>query len=137
MDSRTQSSQPLETLRGWAVLPDALSACGGYESAPVWGEGSTSTTKYCLRYMTSALQLSSPPSVFEKFAISRSPGISSIAAADGELLTEELSCLLRLKGKVIDPEVVLEHITTVLEGGYGDDDSSAEMFEIHINRCTQ
>ena len=48
---------------------------------------------------------------------SRITGLSSIVSGDVGLLTEILHCLLKCKERVLDPELVLEHVVNVMENG--------------------
>ena len=63
---------------------------------------------------------------------SRVAGLSSLISSDLQLLSRELHFLLDIP-LAIEPELVLEHVANVLEGGY-DDAESVDSYRITMNR---
>ena len=48
---------------------------------------------------------------------SRITGLSSVVSSDVGLLSEVLHCLVKCRERVLDPELVLEHVVSVMENG--------------------
>lgn len=47
----------------------------------------------------------------------RVTGLSSIVSSDSGMLSEVLGCLIKCKIRILDPELILEHVVSTLEMG--------------------